>query len=1235
MPGKTIPHILMILLWSPLTFMQAQSPSLNCAFDRMHRQRLAQDDNYQGQHREIEQFLLRSAYRQMDAPAGFRDQENTVYSIPVVIHLFYPPGTEEGSTARPTHSRIRRSIERLNDGFRNRGDYSGGPRFTNAGIEGADVGIEFRLATYDPQGLSTNGIREHATVLSEKPIDQKIKGVEVLDSLRRLSGWPTSRYLNIYVLPDLCGSDGDCPVGFSYQAAAHGLDYDGVYVFSRALQSEQEVLIHEVGHYFNLYHTFESGCDERDCLTGGDRVCDTPPDCYPTNCSGRIPNCLLEERQNTCHRDAQIKNSPFTRDVEDIYENFMDYGFWKCFNSFTPGQRLRMRDALLGFRSSLLETMVQTEPDTCRFTSIEVLATPDCLAPGDTGVALVRIEYRSAPDSGRLMVNEQPFAFGDSALVLPLSITGGEAYGPVEVYFSADTSCRLFADSLLAVPACPPIVAERCATSALTLPVSPGTRCTEKITAEWTAPEDTTGWPAACASYIGRERWFKLEIPSTGELSLEAAMTDGSFPLGIALFESCGTAPFACRYSESGEPLRLMLTGLVPGDTLFAVLWPSEPSASEGVSLCAYLPHTPPSNDQCSLAEILPVSDSRLGQTCTDVREVDFTGATYSKSLENCEPPAGGDVWYKVIIPEEGMLTIKALGDGAAQTAMVAYRSCNGNPVECGALSNLGRPELRLREQLPGDTLLIRVYPKKKPSGTIRLCASIPPQVPSNDDCSQSIPLSVQPSGEVEERLLINNLIVSSSGRRITCQDIPVQELWYHVVVPPAGAFRISATGIAGIISPGLAAFDTCDGKELDCAPSDGDRAELFLEGLTPGDTILIALWDFFQFRYGSVRLNAQQPPPPPNNTCQSAAVLRVCRDSTCVPMMVTGLRRATGFAGLSESECAQHSAGSLWYRLAIPDNGRLVLELFSREDALSGLAVYSSCQESLIDCISSAPEKNDPMQLLLTNLPPGDSLLLSVWSVADSAGIRAFAPDCGQMNTSIAVSPISCNGEADGKATVLPADTSRYSYRWNTGARLPSIGNLPAGLYSVIVSNSYQCRDTLSFSLDMPPPLNAYAESTPSLADTALGSIRVFASGGTAPYSYQLENSSPQDSPLFEDLPPGTYQYWVLDANGCLWSGDATVGLSTSLDLPKVVETFRLYPNPAGDHLNIDLEMKRPAEGRLGLFDALGRSVRQQPFSGQRRLRERWSLQNLTSGIYFIRIKVEGGSWTKKVIIE
>ena len=99
-----------------------------------------------------------------------------------------------------------------------------------------------------------------------------------------------------------------------------------------------KVLVHEVGHYFGLYHTFEGGCqmNNADCSLDGDRVCDTPTVATPNfNC---IPGT------NSC-----LENPP----INDDLSNYMDYGNNYCQDHFTLGQIERMITVLYTSRNNL------------------------------------------------------------------------------------------------------------------------------------------------------------------------------------------------------------------------------------------------------------------------------------------------------------------------------------------------------------------------------------------------------------------------------------------------------------------------------------------------------------------------------------------------------------------------------------------------------------------------------------------------------------------------------------------------------------------------------------------------------------------------------------------------------------------------------------------------------------------------------------------------------------------
>ncbi|KAF4993518.1 hypothetical protein FGRMN_6447 [Fusarium graminum] len=84
--------------------------------------------------------------------------------------------------------------------------------------------------------------------------------------------------------------------------------------------------VHEVGHWFNLFHTFQDGC------TGGDLVSDTPAQASSTS------GCPA--RADTCPNQAG----------DDPIHNYMDYSDDVCYEEFTPGQETRMHTAWNTYR---------------------------------------------------------------------------------------------------------------------------------------------------------------------------------------------------------------------------------------------------------------------------------------------------------------------------------------------------------------------------------------------------------------------------------------------------------------------------------------------------------------------------------------------------------------------------------------------------------------------------------------------------------------------------------------------------------------------------------------------------------------------------------------------------------------------------------------------------------------------------------------------------------------------
>lgn len=298
--------------------------------------------------------------------AGFRTGEE--YTLPVVVHILHA-GDGVGEGANLSEAQVQSAITALNADF-------------DGSLGGADVGIQFELASRDPEGNPTSGI-VRINVADTLPgfadhgiVTDNLSAPTADAAVKALSHWPEADYLNVYVASKLNG--GSSPLGYAYLPPVTGV-IDGIVVHHQVFGvgdafdlmnhfDLNRTLTHEVGHYLGLYHTFHltQNCgEETNCAAQGDRVCDTPPT------TGTI-GCNAMECEDT------------------MVENFMDYGHDDCMSAFTEGQRNRMRDALLEHRSSLLEsdgTMPVTALD-AGIASIQGIAPVGCAATHPVEVAL-------------------------------------------------------------------------------------------------------------------------------------------------------------------------------------------------------------------------------------------------------------------------------------------------------------------------------------------------------------------------------------------------------------------------------------------------------------------------------------------------------------------------------------------------------------------------------------------------------------------------------------------------------------------------------------------------------------------------------------------------------------------------------------------------------------------------------------------------------------------------------
>ncbi len=223
-------------------------------------------------------------------------------TVPVYFHVIH-----DGATGNVTQTQIDAQITVLNTTYSgSEGGYNTGFKFKLVGVDRTDNAAWFNA------GYGSQEERDMKRALHQGS----------RESLNYYSN-TASIYLGWAFFPNLSDSrlylDGIVVDWESMPGTS--TSYAGRYDMGKTAT-------HESGHWINLYHVFQGGCNNF-----GDYVADTPPQLIASS------GCPIG--QDSCSAPGS-----------DSIHNYMDYSYDTCYDQFTKGQALRMQDAWVGLRAA-------------------------------------------------------------------------------------------------------------------------------------------------------------------------------------------------------------------------------------------------------------------------------------------------------------------------------------------------------------------------------------------------------------------------------------------------------------------------------------------------------------------------------------------------------------------------------------------------------------------------------------------------------------------------------------------------------------------------------------------------------------------------------------------------------------------------------------------------------------------------------------------------------------------
>ncbi len=196
-------------------------------------------------------------------------------------------------------------------------------------------------------------------------------------------------------------------------------------------------------------------------------------------------------------------------------------------------------------------------------------------------------------------------------------------------------------------------------------------------------------------------------------------------------------------------------------------------------------------------------------------------------------------------------------------------------------------------------------------------------------------------------------------------------------------------------------------------------------------------------------------------------------------------------------------------------------------------------------------------------------------------------------------------------------------SFEWNGPEGFESFDqNIQAGvagIYTVIVTGPNGCQATQSTLLENPPTIEVSFENTPASPAGFDGTSNITVIEGDGPFDFEWEDG--QQGSFAEGLNEGRIEVYVTDVHGCTSTFETVIETISSNQHLTIVNSFKAYPNPATNHITVDLQSSEYFEGTLNVFNYQGQLVHKQTINQTDSITETIDISMIPAGNYLLQI--------------